>query len=65
MVPYVPRIVESLQLYLTEEMSDETSYLQPQSLGKYIVVRLTFKLLLLDIYLSILTFILADQLIRI
>lgn len=34
MVPYFPRIMENLKMYLVEEQSDETLCLQIQSVGK-------------------------------
>jgi hypothetical protein len=37
-VPYFPRIIEILKVYLTEEQSDETLCLQIQAVGKHIAV---------------------------
>lgn len=34
MVPFFPRIMENLKMYLIEEQSDETLCLQIQSVGK-------------------------------
>jgi hypothetical protein len=38
MVPYLPRVLENLQMYLTQEETGEATSLQTQALGKYIAV---------------------------
>jgi hypothetical protein len=38
MVPYFPRIIEILKVYLAEEQSEETLCLQIQAVGEYIVL---------------------------
>jgi hypothetical protein len=39
MIPYFPRIIEILKVYLNEEQSDETLCLQIQAVGEYIALQ--------------------------
>jgi len=56
MVPYFPRIIENLKVYLTQEQSDQTMCLQTQSVGEYIT-----KLYFIGLSISILTCVLSES----